>query len=60
MRECVEGYTKNIAVLPPNAYESISNFMFKDTFEQIESVFDTPELFYEIPKSIRRHSKQGD
>lgn len=39
---------KNIASLPPNAYETISNFMFKDTFEQIESVFDNTELFYEI------------
>ena len=45
-----KGIRKNIAALPPNAYESISNFMFKDTFEQIESVFDNPELFYEILK----------
>ena len=43
-----KGIRKNMAVLPPNAYESISDFMFKDTFEQIESVFDNPELFYEI------------
>lgn len=39
---------KNIASLPPNAYETISDFMFKDTFEQIESVFDNAELFYDI------------
>ena len=45
-----KGIRKNIAVLPPNAYEAISDFMFKDTFEQIESVFSNPELFYEILK----------
>ena len=45
-----KGIRKNIAVLPSNAYESISDFMFKDTFEQIESVFNNPELFYEILK----------
>ena len=41
---------RNIAALPPNAYESISDFMFKDTFEQIESVFENPFLFYEVLK----------
>ena len=40
----------NIANLPPNAYEAISDFMFKDTFEQIETVFTNVELFYKILK----------
>lgn len=45
-----KGIRKNVASLPPNAYESISDFMFKDTFEQIELFFGRPELFYEILK----------
>ena len=41
---------KNIAPLPPNAYETLSDFMFKDTFEQIEDVFDDTDLFFKILK----------
>ena len=44
------GIRKNIANLAPNAYEAISDFMFQDTFEQIETVFDDAELFYKILK----------
>ncbi|HAV16095.1 MAG TPA: hypothetical protein DCW91_02330, partial [Acinetobacter nosocomialis] len=39
----------NLEKLPPNAYEVISEFMFKDTFEQIEIVFaNNADLFYKI------------
>lgn len=45
-----KGIRKNIANLAPNAYESISDFMFRDTFEQIEAVFSNTDLFYKILK----------
>ena len=34
-----KGIRKNMAVLPPNAYESISDFMFKDTLRDKSSLF---------------------
>ena len=40
----------NIKQLAPNAYEAISDFMYKDTFEQIESVFVDTDLFYKVLK----------
>lgn len=45
-----KGIRKNIASLAPNAYEAISDFMFQDTFEQIETTFSDAELFYKILK----------
>lgn len=45
-----KGIRQNITNLAPNAYESISDFMFKDTFEQIETVFSNTDLFYKILK----------
>ena len=50
---------ENVAMLPPNAYESISDFMFKDTFEQIESFFCDPNLFYEILKVFAVNPNKG-
>lgn len=52
-------FRDNIANLPPNAYESISDFMFKDTFEQIETVFTDTELFYKILKVFAVISDNG-
>lgn len=49
----------NIANVPPNAYESISEFMFKDTFEQLEEVFTNKELFYKILKVFAVISGNG-
>ena len=40
---------KGLQQIPPNAYEVIGEFMFKDTFEQIEEIFSSyTELFYQI------------
>lgn len=41
----------NLKKMPGNAFEVVSEFMFKDTFEELEKVFkyDTP-LFYKILK----------
>lgn len=42
---------KNLSQLPMNAYEVISEFMFKDTFEHIETVFAADiDLFYQVLK----------
>lgn len=42
---------QSLTQIPQNAYEVISEFMFKDTFEQIEKVFSTDiSLFYQILK----------
>ena len=42
---------KNLSQMPLNAYEVISEFMFKDTFEHIESVFAADiDLFYQVLK----------
>lgn len=52
-------FRANIANVPPNAYESISEFMFKDTFEQLEEVFINKELFYKILKVFAVISGNG-
>lgn len=42
---------KSLKNIPQNAYETISEFMFQDTFEQIEGVFSEDiSLFYQILK----------
>lgn len=42
---------KTLANVPGSAYEVISEFMFKDTFEEIEAVFsDEVDVFYRILK----------
>ena len=41
----------SLAKTPSNAYEVIGEFMYKDTFEHIESAFaDNAELFYKVLK----------
>ncbi len=41
----------NLRQVPGNAYEVISEFMFKDTFEELEKVFENDmPLFYKILK----------
>jgi len=41
----------NLGNIAPNAYEAISEFMFKDTFEQIEIIFsNNVDLFHKILK----------
>lgn len=52
-------FRTTISNLPPNAYEAISDFMFKDTFEQIETVFNNTELFYKILKVFAVISENG-
>lgn len=45
---------------PGNAYEVISEFMFKDTFEEIEKVFsDDCALFYKILKIFAVYQNDG-
>lgn len=45
---------------PGNAYEVISEFMFKDTFEEIEKVFSNDcELFYRILKIFAVSQNDG-
>lgn len=45
---------------PGNAYEVISEFMFKDTFEEIEKNFsDDCELFYKILKIFAVYQNDG-
>ena len=42
---------KTLANVPGNAYEVISEFMFKDTFEEIEAVFaEDIDVFYKVLK----------
>ena len=50
---------QNIAQLPPNAYETISDFMFRDTFEQIEEIFPDRELFNSILKIFAINPNTG-
>lgn len=41
----------SLAKTPSNAYEAIAEFMYKDTFEHIETAFsDNTELFYKVLK----------
>lgn len=41
----------SLAKTPSNAYEAIAEFMYKDTFEHIETAFsDNAELFYKVLK----------
>ena len=50
----------NTSTLAPNAYASISDFMYKDTFEQIENIFAEPILFYKILKVFAViHNNEG-
>ena len=40
-----------LSTMPSNAYEAIAEFMYKDTFEHIETAFsDNTELFYKVLK----------
>lgn len=40
-----------LSKIPSNAYEAIAEFMYKDTFEHIETAFlDNVELFYKVLK----------
>lgn len=51
---------KNLKRSPGNAYEVISEFMFKDTFEEMEKVFSGDiELFYKILKIFAVYRKEG-
>lgn len=46
--------------IPGNAYEVVSEFMFKDTFEELENVFASDfTLFYEILKIFAVYQKSG-
>ncbi len=42
---------RSLAQTPPNAYEVVGEFMYKDTFEHIEDTFaEKAELFYKVLK----------
>lgn len=50
----------SLSIVAPNAYESISEFMFKDTFEQLELIFAYDiELFNKVLKIFAIISNEG-
>lgn len=51
---------KNLQRFPGNAYEVVSEFMFKDTFEELEKVFAKDiQLFYKVLKIFAIYHKDG-
>lgn len=50
-RNAWKSLKSSLSKTPSNAYEVVGEFMYKDTFEQIETTFsDSAELFYKVLK----------